>query len=93
MAWNKKIQIGGIFCNPTKASDCVKHEVLIDRLKHYGIYSSNLNCFKSYLSNRRQRKILSFKKDQIYYSTFEIVKQGVFQGSVLGPLLFYYTHQ
>jgi hypothetical protein len=45
------------------------------------------NQFKSYLTNRRQRTKLSINKDQIYYSTWEIVKQGVPQGFVLGPLL------
>jgi hypothetical protein len=33
MAWNKKIHIGGIFCDLTKASDCVNHDVLIDKIK------------------------------------------------------------
>jgi len=88
MVWNKKIHIGGIL-----ASDCGNHYVLIDKVKHYGIQESTLNWFKSYPSNRRQRTKLSFNKDLIYYSTLEIVKQGVLQGSVLGLLFFYYIHQ
>jgi len=69
MAWNKKIHIGGIFCDLTKASDCVNRDVLIDKIKHYGIQELTLNWFKSDPSNRRQRTKLSFNKDQIYYST------------------------
>jgi len=88
MAWNKKIHIGGIFCDLTNAFDCVNHDVLTAKLEHYGIQESTLNWFKYYLSNRRQRTKLSINKDQIYYSTWEIVKQGVTQGSVLGLLLF-----
>ena len=80
--------IGGIFCDLTKAFDYVNHDVLISKLKHYGIQESTLNWFKSYLSNRRQRTKLIINEDQIYYSTWEIVKQGVPQGLLLGPLLF-----
>jgi len=33
MTWNKKIYIGGIFCDLTKAFDCVSHDVLGAKLK------------------------------------------------------------
>jgi len=67
----------------TKAFDCVNHDVLTVKLEHYGIQESTLNWFKYYLSNRRQRTKLITNKDQIYYCTWEIVKQGVPQGSEL----------
>ena len=66
----------------------VNHDVLMAKLKLYGIQESTVNWFKSYLSNRRPRTKLSINKDQIYYSTWKIMKQGVPQGYVLGPLLF-----
>jgi hypothetical protein len=43
---------------------------------------------KSYLHNRRQRVDINVNNVQIYSSTWEIIKRGIPQGSVLGLLLF-----
>ena len=37
MAWNKKIHMGGIFCDLTKAFDPVNPDVLTTKLERYGI--------------------------------------------------------
>jgi hypothetical protein len=52
---NKKMQVSGIFCDLEKAFDCVSHEVLLNKLKYYGIKDKQYNLYKSYLQNRKQR--------------------------------------
>ena len=61
---------------------------MILKLEFYGVQGSILNWIKSYLHNRKQRVVLQFVSSSNLLSEGEIVRHGVSQGSVLGPLLF-----
>ena len=73
----------GVFVDLQKAFDTVDHEILLQKLKHYGIRNTALSWFKTYLSGRFQFVSVSDVK-----SCLKAIKHGVPQGSVLGPLLF-----
>lgn len=73
----------GIFLDFKKAFDSVKHDILFNKLELYGIRGIALDLVKSYLLNRRQ-----FVTINNFKSTSEIIRYGVPQGSILGPLLF-----
>ena len=57
--------------------------MLLKKLQYYGIRGITLQWFKNYLNNRKQ--IVKYKSQQ---SEEMVMKCGVPQGSVLGPLLF-----
>jgi hypothetical protein len=86
-AVNNKNLIVGIFCNLTKASDCINHDILLSKLRYYGITGIFYSLMKSYLENRHHRVQLE-NNNHKSCSSWGIVKHGVLQGSVLGPLLF-----
>ena len=73
----------GIFIDLSQAFDTVNHNVLLQKLKAYGIQSENLKWFRNYFSNRKQ--FISYGD---FKAEMKIVKCGVPQGSIQGLLLF-----
>jgi hypothetical protein len=92
-AFDKAIHLIGIFIDLTKAYDTLNHKVLLEKLSFYGIRGITNLWFKSYLTNRRQCMEINQSDASNtmvcrYRSSCMETKQGVPQGSVLGPLLF-----
>ena len=50
-AMNNKLLVGGIFCDLEKAFDCVTHDILLSKLKFYGISDKDFRLYQSYLDN------------------------------------------
>jgi hypothetical protein len=77
------------YCDLTKAFDCVNHETLLIKLHFYGMQGITIDWFRSYLTNRKKKvEIKSPNSTHNLVSDWGILKHGVPQGSILGPLLF-----
>ena len=72
-----------VFLDIRKAFDTVDHTVLLQKLNCCGIQGNSLKLLVSYLTDRMQCCSVNG-----HLSPPEIIKYGVPQGSVLGPLLF-----
>jgi len=59
---DKRQHVGGIFCDLTKAFDCVNHNIRLHKLQYYGIKGNSLTWIKSYLGNRKQTEGLPITK-------------------------------
>jgi hypothetical protein len=61
----------------------VWHKGLTEKLKYYGLSESLVKWFQDYISNRKQIVFINNSESRI-----GLLKAGVPQCSVLGPLLF-----
>ena len=73
----------GVFLDLKKAFDTVDHDILLDKLNHYGFRGLINDWFSSYFKNRTQKTQVGH-----HISDKAVVRGGVPQGSILGPSLF-----
>ena len=73
----------GLYHDLQKAFDTVSQNILLAKLKHYGIKCTSFERFNSFICDRVQYTSVDLKE-----SSTKIVSHGVPQSSVLGPLLF-----
>ena len=66
-----------------KAFDSINHDILVNKLQDIGLSFSAIQWFRSYLSNRYQAVRINTA-----LSEHLLMRCGVPQGSILGPLLF-----
>ena len=82
-AMNKKQIALLLLVDFSKAFDMVDHDILLNKLDHYGIRGKALNWLSTYLKGRKQYVHVNGTSSEI-----KLLEYGVPQGSILGPLLF-----
>ena len=82
-ALDKDLLVGSIMIDLSKAFDSVDHSILLGILNDYGVRNEESAWFRDYLSARQQRVMIGPVQ-----SKWSLIKRGVPQGSILGPLLF-----
>lgn len=81
----------GVFCDLSRAFDCVNHDILINKLDDYGIRGVPLKWLSCFLKFRKQYvSIQHTSHNSVIKVNSDLcsVEMGVPQGSVLGPVLF-----
>lgn len=76
----------GVFCDLSRAFDCVNHGILIRKLSHYGVRGTAARWVESFLTERKQAVRIDHRPGGT--STWSDVSTGVPQGCVLSPILF-----
>ena len=85
--FSKEMESGKIPCalyiDLSKAFDTLSFDIIIGKLRHYGVADVELRLLISYLTNRKQYVVYNNHESDITE-----IKAGVPQGSTLGPLFF-----
>ena len=82
-ALDRKMYVGAILMDLSKAFDCLPPDLFISKLNAYKVSKQACSLLASYLSNRKQRVKLGNER-----SAWKETVKGVPQGSGLGPLIF-----
>jgi hypothetical protein len=85
---DNKLSVGGIFHDLEKSFDCMNHDILLLKLKFYGVIGKAYILIKSYLKDRYQRVLIDNRHYNSISSDWAKVKHDVPQGSVLSPSFF-----
>ena len=84
---SKEMESGKIPCalyiDLSKTFDTLSFDIIIGKLRHYGVADVELRLLISYLTNRKQYVVYNNHESDITE-----IKAGVSQGSILGPLFF-----
>ena len=82
-ATDDKNEFGALLIDLSKAFDCICHDLLLAKMDAFGVDKNAIHLISEYLSRRKQRVRIGD-----HLSTLQDIKEGVPQGSILGPLLF-----
>jgi len=80
---NNKETVAVISMDLSKTFDVLPHDLLLAKLKAYGVSDNSCKLLGDYLTNRMQRVKIGDT-----FSELDFVKKGIPQGSVCGPMLF-----
>ena len=72
-----------IFLDLSKAFDTLNHDILLEKIRYYGVKDTAFTLIKNYLKDRQQ--YVKFGSEQ---SNLTPISTGIPQGSILGPLFF-----
>ena len=72
-----------VYIDLSKVFDTLTFDILLFKLKYYGVTDTALDLMKSYLTNRKQYVVFNS-----CHSDYSEIYIGVPQGSILGPLFF-----
>ena len=90
--WKKALDshefAAAILMDLSKAFDCLPHDLLLEKLRAYGLSPNAVGLMESYLPNRKQQVRIGS-----YTSSWENIIKGVPQGSILGPPFIQYLSQ
>ena len=82
-SFDEGFDVRSVFLDISKASDKIRHDSIIFKLKQNDISGNLLNLLSNFLRNRKQRVILNGQN-----SSWVDVNAGIPQVSILDPLLF-----